>query len=443
MSHEQPAGGWKFLRDHDSEVRPLLEAPERKKLDCVEEAPHSSESAPYVKELLEKFETKIFSFKNENAAPGAKRILVEASFTAAFKVMSALIEKMRGDSSVSEIVLLTDNLAGKYFSEQKESHSPREIIRGDGTSMLEDVLRMGPFDVAFAMEDALNSPVSILLYGAKSVFGTKRLYYFLPGFIGETTKIYFASVERKNADEIDTIIVGDELAGRLASAALNFPLEKIVVAGSPLLDALAEDGGEHKRGEGRRKAGIPESANVVLFLGDKSEDYRALGGDPDANIKTFQETLRAVIEAAQKQPEKDFACIIRPHPKAPDEHLLSFVKDVPQNLKFFDGSGISYDEAVYAADIVCCPVTSTEGFVARYRGRAAALLAYEGLGWDIARQIYGKQGIEILANSGAVSVLSSGGDLVEQLAHIDPLSPRTMLPHAENSAEKIRDILLS
>lgn len=445
MSSERFEDARKFIKEHESEVDPLLDAEGKKVLDHTETASSASEISSDIDTLLEKFETKIFVYENNEADPRAQRVLVEASQPATFKIVNALIGvgALQGDKRCREITLLTDNIAGKYFSDQEHSYSERGLVRTGSGSILRDI--PGPFDVALAMEDTENSPVSLLLYGAKSVFQAKRFYFMLPGFVGESTKMRFTADEIKNADELDGLIVGDDLAKRLVATTLHVPIEKIIVAGSPLLDGLDPEKGLVHRQAGREKAGIPLNAAVALFLGDRSQDYRAFGGDPDLNVKTFVRTLEGMTEAAHLHPDKQFALIVRPHPRAVDEQLLSLVGETPPNLAIVQNGALSFDEATYASDIICCNITSTETFLARYRGRTAGISMYQekGLGGEIAHKIYNQTGLDMLRETKGISFISSAHDLAQQISDIDPTHPETPPVFSRNSTKKVVDVILA
>jgi hypothetical protein len=371
-------------------------------------------------DALQRFETKILVYETENA--DAPRVLLEASQPANYTILSPLIHELQHDPNCGGITLLTDNLAGQSFAHSLVEFS---AVRKEGKPVAADI-PAGPYNAALVLSDVENSPMQLLLHSAKNVFETKKLCFYEVAIYGEQLREMVQS-PKSHINPIDRIFAADEFTKDLICEGLDIPDEKILVAGSPLIDSINTENAEALRSAGRAKLGISERARVALYNGFPSIDFVPYGGESDLNIKTYQETLNGLIEAAQSQPEIEFACIVRTHPRARNTEILpNLPPNVPLNLLVVSGDMlVTYEEAVYASDVICCAVSSTETLLAAYRGRQAAVFAYPGehQHGEINERLYGRKGMTSIETSGRAAIIDSSTKLAALLSSLVAREP--------------------
>src|SRR4029077_3989452 len=102
-------------------------------------------------------------------------------------------------------------------------------------------------------------------YGAKSVFDSKKLYFFSIGLFDDIVRRMADRSEDNRMDAVDGIFTADEFTKELMCKALAIPEEKVIVTGSPLLERVADrEEGARLREAGRSALGIAPGA-VVAF----------------------------------------------------------------------------------------------------------------------------------------------------------------------------------
>ncbi len=130
------------------------------------------------------------------------------------------------------------------------------------------------------------------------------------------------------------------------------------------------------RHEVRERLGVSKDTRVLLYSGLVSSDFP---DHPDIQLSTLDSVLGGVRTIAQAYTERDFCCLIRPHPRAAAEHPLMRSRiphDLPPNMRaVWDPSSVTFDECVLAADVVACMPTSSFVVQAPYYGRLALVLA--------------------------------------------------------------------
>lgn len=350
-----------------------------------------------------------------------------------------LVELLERDEQCAGITLLADNIAGKKFVAENDPHF--RVVPSSEHPVFADIPE-GPYRAALVLDEGENAPSSVLLYGAKSVFGAERVYYLSLGLFGRVAKnIFNSSVSKHN--EIDFVLSLDEFSKQMFCDVLDVPEEKVIVTGTPLLEGLRVDEADSLRQQGRKTLGITDEAVALLYSGFPSGDFQSAGGDPELNSLTFEQTLAGVVVAATTEPEKKFSLIVRTHPRARNvEPPLIPTQELPHNMNVIDGDGLTYEKAVYASDIICCNIYSTESLLARYRGREAAVFAFPGKGQlgEMLRENYGEKGEAVMRQSDRMTLIDSPQEVSEMVRNYQP---REALPFQTNSLERIKNILLS
>ena len=153
---------------------------------------------------------------------------------------------------------------------------------------------------------------------------------------------------------------------------------EILPIGSPLIDAVDPEAGNLLGIEARQTLGITPSARVLFYSSVVPSAFTSGGVDTTINDSTFAATLNGMRLAAERNPSQDFVLLLRMHPRMKGVYAFPNPTDLPTNLKLIGADHLSYDETVYAADIIACNPLSTEVIVAPYRGRGSVVLAYEG-----------------------------------------------------------------
>lgn len=404
-------GGRRFLTDHQDELRPV--ATDRDIFAALE----SSDPVPddRVERTLEQVETKVFQLEKppDEYDPGAKKVLLTASEPLAYLSLQPMIERLRHDRRVRGIGLLSDNVAGQRFAAELNGFTPRRT--SSDTPYAVDAMKMAaddPFDVALVPVDPRNSPNAASLYGAKSVFGAKKLYVLATGWVGVGSTDLYHGERAKQMDTIDGIFVNDDLAGRIVKHQLpDFPPDRIIATGTPIADAVDARHGLGYTQAGREKLGLADDEVAVLVSGHISpaSDRPEAGVHPRISERTFEQTIGEMVKAAAAAPERRFALVVRPHPRDPNrEELLRIAQQpVPENLRVIDGSNdvVSMQEVTYGTDATAS-IVGTDNFLAPRRGRQGIFLGYEepGMGGDLLKRLYGSEITAIIGQGEGITV---------------------------------------
>lgn len=425
-----------FIRSHQAEIAPI--ADDQKGLRKIGQGrPVDPER---IQSLLEQYETKVISYERTDANPSSSRILLEASQRANFPVVGSLFESLRKDERCGGMTLLTDSIAGKAFLAERDSELNLAPIASNHPVIAD--IPEGPYGSALVIDDAPNSPQTLFLHSAKSVFGAKKLYYLSLGLFGPVRNIIGSEKKFKNTDELDAVLVADELVKRELCDGLQVPEEKVIVTGSPLLDRIAGENASELRDAGRQRLGIAENTLAVAYVGFPSSALKvSQGGNPRINALTFEQTLAGVKMAALAEPGKQFAMVFRTHPASRNvEPPLSAGDSLPPNLYVVNGDGALFEEVVYAADIISCTLDSTESLLARYRGREAVIFAYQGVGQtgDILKRAYTSSELSVLKDSGRMTFVDSPEALSMTVRQYQA---RPALSYVPGSVNRIKDIL--
>lgn len=420
----------RFLTEHAEEFLPATA--DRELLSAIEHSlPDAADLATLerVKRAVEQLETKVYRLEKALAdvEPGAQRVLLTASETLAYRSVEPLIAAMRTDRRVRSIGLVTDNLAANLFAGHLDGF---EQQRQPGAPMMYDAMRMAedePFDVTIVPVDPRNSPNAIGLYGAKSAFGTKRLYFLATGWVGVGASSIFAPERREQMDEIDGVFVADRLAGDIIRHQLpELPPDRILETGVPVVDALDRGHGADYARSGREKLGLDPDTLTVLLLGFVSPP-KGSGSTLHERIseQTHELTLHAVAEAARRHPDRKYAVINRPHPTDPNagELLQMAEQEWPENMRVVDGreASVTMQEAAYAADVTAS-ITGTDTFLAPRRGRRGVFLGYRepGMGGQVLDGLYGPELEEVIGQGEGLSIVESPNALTIVLENTEP-----------------------
>lgn len=438
----------KFITEHADEIKPTA-ADESATKDIENVVEGRSVDENKVDAILEGYETKVLTYERSNASPDASRILIEASQPANYGAGAPIIKDLIEDPRCVGITLLTDNAAGKDF---QESGLPLQQVRYSQKEHEESVLADipgGPYDVALAFDEPQNTPQSVLLYGAKSVFGANKLYFFAGGLVGKATQRILSPDADPTMDTIDAIFVEDELSKRFLCEIAHVPEANILVTGSPLVEALEPEKAESLRAIGRKKLRISDTALVAFFssIVSTDEDFKKIGGAEDLNTRTYEETVAGVRIAAEHDPAREYVLIIRTHPRMLNvEPPLPIPTNLPSNMRIVRGEReeVSFDEVVYASDVLCCNPLASDVLLAAYRGRVAAITAYAGenQSGQLCERIYGEEGIRIIRDSGRAVFAESPQGLAAILEHQREL-PQPLPKPAGSARQIIKELLLN
>ncbi|MDO8524149.1 MAG: hypothetical protein Q7R99_00795 [bacterium] len=458
---EQKSEKIEFIGEHGSEILPLTEGDEREVVKGIIENEENIPNEKEVEDILEKFETKVFLLEKleEEIEENAKKVLLTISDPLAIRTMKPLIDKLRSDPRCRAIGIITDNVAGKELEasfQDDEASIKFEAIRGEEGSVFLDALKAAdeePFDVALSTMESSNSPSGSLLYNAKSAFGAEKLFLIFDNWngIGGRPDLFN---NKAQMESIDGMLCGDNLAKNILSQQLpDFPQEKIVVTGTPILDELEKEKLAECPQKAREKLGLDDNEIAVLYLGDVSADYEKFGEEVDERIneKTFNQTFEAIIDLAEAQPEKRFALMVRPHPRDPNkENILNLsTESLPENLKviFATNDLVSINEAGWGCDITLS-IISTENFIASLRGKKSIFLGYQnGLGGEVLKKVFGEEVLRAIELEKDISIASSLEDLGEQLKDYnrpkeDKITEQSEGVIGKSSTERILNIVL-
>lgn len=435
-----------FIQQHKPELLPLVE-------DGIAERIREDRtlSRGDFTDALERFETKVLTYERSAPAEGARRFLFEAAQGANYSILAPLLKSLQQEERCAGITLLTDNVAAKHF----EAFGGFHAVRSEGKPVMSDI-PSGPYDTAFVMDEPSNSPDSLILHGAKSVFDAKKLYFYSVALFGDTLRriaetpgalkrpLRDGTDTQFAMDSVDGIFTADDFTKDLLCGVLNIPVEKVVVVGSPLLDSLDASQSETLRAAGRGKLGIPDTARVVYHSSIVALSFAPFGGAKNINQTTYERTLEGVLAAARADPSTEYVFLLRTHPRTREvDPLPPPPTELPDNLKIVNGDSVSYDEAVYASDILCNNILSTETLIAPYRSRQSLVFAYPGEGQfgALVERMYGTKGMDIIRESGRATFVDSPESLATALVgHV----PHTPIPKpAVRSTVRLREILLA
>lgn len=440
MPEMSEASAW--LQAHEAEFKPVVSDPSF--FDRLREAEVTTPDSLEVAQAIEEVSTKVYRFDKPpgDYQPDAQRVLLTASEPLAKNSIAPLIERLRSDPRVRGIGLVTDNVAGKQFEHGLEGfeciEDPTKPVLADALSMAESE----PFDIAIVPVDPPNSPNSVALYGAKSVFGARRLYFLATGWVGVGATRLFDQPESKQMDSIDGIFCNDELAKDILRRQLpDFPAEHILVTGTPVVDALEVEKAAEYTAAGRQRLGLNDATITVLFLGHVSGQPGSAesGLHPRISEHTFELTLEQAIQAAKANPQREMALLVRPHPRDPNSaELLELAqRETPANLHVIpaDLKSISMQEAAYAADGIAS-IIGTDNFLASRRGRKGIFLGYEGpgMGGDLLRQYYDPGVQEVIEHSSSMTIARQPEDFAHMLASLERAQPPEMTEKSDSIA---------
>lgn len=410
-----------FIKNHAQEIKPLLGDEERRIIQNLEEESefaNNERTNQELAEILETFETRVYLYEKDDAAPDAKRFVLAASEPLAYQTVMPLLERLKRDPRCAAIGFITDNVSGKRFAECNDPDFVR--LHDDTKTVLYDILRMveqKPFDIAVACIDPPNAPQSVLLHAAKGTLGAKKLYFIAGGWAGLGAEGGAEAVKSKTREVVDGIFCNDELAKFLIQKDDPlFPEDKIYPIGTPALDSLELEKVAEYNERGRREHGISEDAYVIFYGGGIQKTFAELYGSRlDIEQVTLYETAQALLRVASENPEQQFALILRSHPREdPDAraaiYSLSGI-EFPSNITLVSGhrdDWANVNEINAVADVVVSLV-GTDTLFARFRGKDGVFLAYEGkgLGADLLETVYPNGGVDAIRKTPGVTLVSS------------------------------------
>ena len=443
----------RFIREHSKEIAPITgDLPTLKEIDSSADfkAIPQAINSEKVENILEEFETKVFTAEKPESKPGAKRVLVEADNPGAYEAIRPLVAALLKDERCGAISAVMSGVAARSF--EKDFSGFFSQIREKDKPVLVDIIDITerkPIDAVIATKSGNNAPDSVALFGSKSSLGAKKLFFVLEGW-GQPLNRVLAE-NRKNMDAVDGVFCNDELAKKIILHDFpEFSSEKIYSFGTPIIDSLDIEHRDEYRKKCREKWGIDERAKVLLYGGCISSEAKDwYGSRDDIDERTFQDTFRKVVQLAEDNPDDKFVFAFRPHPrddKKEDKYQL--VKNVvlPPNLSFKDGGKpLSMNEAAYGADIILS-IFSTENLLAPLRGRKSIFLGFGGsdMGRGIIDKLYGKETVKILSKeSDNVRVADSSENLGVCLAELIDSNSSAVHSAQMSATQKIIDIIMA
>lgn len=389
-------------------IEPAEVSPENRD-DAIAEAvariPRTAENEKLLHKVLECFETKAYVYEKtaDEHIPEAKRVILSSSHPLAFNAMLPLLKRLKADPRCSGIMFLVDNVSAKRFEEDgslgfSDVRAPHD--QGHKKGILEDILAVakeeGRFDIAVAPADGGNSAQSLILHASKDALGAKHLYYVDSGWNGITADDLLR--QSLNTESIDGIFCNDHLAALAIERDLpNFPQNNIYETGTPALDGLELGKAETFDHEGRAQLGISNDTLAVLYSGGIQKVF-ADGYDSRRDIErqTFIDTANAIARAAQAHPERQYALMVRRHPRE-DQDESKQIYDVsafkfPKNLRVIPVHNDVWKNGNEVSSIadVCVSLQSTDSFNAHFRGTEGVLLGYQGtgMGAELQQKLY-------------------------------------------------------
>ncbi|MDP2815872.1 MAG: hypothetical protein Q8O19_04260 [Rectinemataceae bacterium] len=439
--NQEDADRVQFIIRHAKEILPILNDQNERSL--VEHAargmPFGENDREQLIDILERCETKLYTYEKSEYAPDAKRILVTSDNPGSFAGARHLIAAFLKDVRCKGVSTLVSGVAGKDFS---QTFPEFEQVREQET-LLADTLVLSkeePFDVVIGTISVENGPENLALYGGKSNLRANKTFLLFEayGSLGGA----FGLGTSDNMDKIDGIFCNDELAKEIVQHFLpEYPAEKIFTTGTPVLEGLEVERAKQYRTDVRAELGISPDAFTIAYLGDNSNDYaRMPNANPDINAVTFAKTLKGIKEFAARTGSKETALIVRPHPRDPAKRvLLNCTDEQLQNLAIVNGSmPAALNGILYASDVVVS-IMSSENFLAPARGRYSIFLAYDGagLGGEALRSGYGEEIFRKLKEMPNMFIVSTESELTELLLNLS----RESLPNATDPSSGTKNIV--
>jgi hypothetical protein len=408
-----------FIKRHRDEIRPLTKNPDfvdnvsDGQLDGVEKK---------IDSVLEEFENKLFVCEKTEHNKEAKRVLITVDNPGPYTTVKTIVEALLKDERCKSIAIITGGVSSKSFANQFGSQF--QLVRNDDKLFWDDLAVFSednPVDVTIASVSEKNGPESVALWSGKPILGAKKTFLVFSewGTLGNNfSERLKESAEGKEAiAQIDGIFCNDDLAKRIVMNNLpDFPPDKIFDTGTPSLDSLNLPQAEELRRLGREKLGLTADDFTVIYVGDCS-NYPEYGCKPELNVRTFEQSLGAIIKLAEENPDLKLAFLLRPHPRDPDkERLYEFAKRVklPPNLKFVSANRevVSMNEAAYAAD-VATSIISTENILAPLRGNFSIFLGFKenGMGERVIKSVYPPDILTAIKETRGIYIADSPEDL--------------------------------
>lgn len=417
----------KFLATYKAEVLGVLDDLEERALverfSQDQSVSLSADEETRLADILERFETKIFTYEKPGVEQGAKRVLVTSDNPGSWSAVKPLIAALEKDSRCKGVVAVASGVAGKSLMEAFPAFSQ---IRDEKT-VLGDAIALAdrePIDVAIASVSVKNGPESLAIFGGKNNLGAARTYFIFEGYPSVSDDFNFRT-EEEMEQAIDGIFCNDAFAKAILHKRLpNYPTNRIYTTGVLSSEGFELDKTAEYRAETRKKLDIGKDAFAVLYLGDVNSDYAKMpGANPEINTETFVETLSGIEAFARTEEGKSVALIVRPHPRDPDKEKLvgsGENQSLPENLSVKNGSSpVSFNGVVYASDVVVS-IMSNENMFAPARGRQSIFLAYDdpGMGGQALQSAYGHELIEGIRQMPGVHIASSPEELTRILESI-------------------------
>lgn len=394
----------------------------------------------------ERLETHVLRWEKHGVDNG-KDILLEAAEPIAHDTIKPLVASLEEDERTKSLTLITDNVAGRKFTEENEELQLTQI-RDENLPVLAEI--PNDIDAALVVIEPANSPDKPLLYSAKSVFGDSdtKLFYYIEGLPGHNTRELFTSDNASRMDDIDTLFVGSKTAKEIVAASLPKFKGRIEVIDSLLLPSKKEmfpkpETRQEERLKMLEHLGIPKEAVVVFYSGFPSSDYEEIAEGETLNQKTFNKSLNAIASVAEQSDDKQFALIVREHPRAKnDDDQITLPASTPDNLTVVTGEGsdITYDDVANSSDFIICQSTSSEVTLSKYRGVRTLVSGYKGMQEELNEQIFGEKGLEKLKSSSEVIYINSEADIMKALK--DFKGDNEMVSVSESGLETIKNKLL-
>jgi hypothetical protein len=431
-----------FLESHKTEILPLLDDEERAALLSTLENGSSNTTAEYIDSILERFETKVFSYVPEDPVETSKRILLTTDAPGSYRGVRPVLETLLHDKRVGGVTALVSGVAGIDFKSDFPEFTQTKKEGMVFADILEEV-ESHPVDITISTVTVQNGSESLTTLGGTKVLRANKNFLMVDGWgvVGTT----FAPERIKDLERLDGIFCNDEFAKAIIAHKLpGMSPERIYSYGLPGVEHLEVEKAEAYRTATREKLDIPEDAYVVLYLGDVSSDYADLDVPEDSNVQTFQKTVEALAQFAEEHLDRTVVLIVRPHPRGlgtPDGEALLHPEHLSERIRLINGmKPLSINEVSYAADTIVS-IMSTENLFAPMRGRQSVFLAYEGIGEKVLTESYGKELVPRLEDIDGVSLIASPHDLVRTFERLSILNPG--VPESSSDAtKKIVDTVL-
>ncbi len=442
----------RFIRQHAMEIQPILSDSERETLDMLL-GNDTAEDDKEIDAIVERFETKIFFHEKSIALPEGKRVLISMNDNGAYTAASPIIKTLENDSRCCGIGLLVSGIAEKRFTDHTESRGFSPVTVPDSSNVITQVLELThnkPFDIGIGTVTSMNGPESLVLYAGKSSLKLKKLYFILEGWAGLGNSFTDGS---QNLDELDGIFCNDGLAKKVVQKTLpNFPENKIFVTGTGQLDSLELDKAETYESETRQKLELGPDTIAILYLGGISsiisEQYDA---DEKIEEKTFSQVLDAICTAAQHNPQKKYAILLRTHPADPNKAEYGAIaedKSLPDNVRYIKADPpLTINGICYAADLIFS-TCSTENFKAHFRNKVGGFMAFDapGMGYDFLQAMLGDNIVQAIAETEGTLIVKSPEELSDYLSKFErEKQEKNSAPSIQptDSTHKILDIIFS